>query len=62
MVLETLNLFFCIIFQVNHNQTKPIILPVLRQSVKRVDEAHLRVIAPEQHSSFPRNVAAVMSR
>ena len=36
-----------------------IILAVLRESVYRVCWAHLRVIAPGQHSSFQRNVAAV---
>ena len=38
-----------------------IILAVIRQSVQRVGGAHLRVIAPGQHSSFRRNVAAVAS-
>ena len=35
-----------------------IILAVLRRSVKRVDGAHLRVIAPGQHSFLRRNIAA----
>ena len=39
-----------------------IILPVLRRSVRRVGEAHLCVIAPGQHSSFRKNVAAVTRR
>ena len=44
------------------NQFKSfIILAVICRSVKRVGGANLRVIAPWQHSSFPRNVAAVAS-
>ena len=39
-----------------------IILAGLRQSVYRVGKAHLRIIAPGQHSSFRRNVAEVASR
>ena len=35
-----------------------IILAVLRRSVKRVDGAHLRVIAHGQHSFLRRNIAA----
>ena len=35
-----------------------IILVVLRRSVKRVDGAHLHVIAPEQHSFLRRSIAA----
>ena len=35
-----------------------IILVVLRRSVKRVDGAHLRVIAPGQHSFLRRSIAA----
>ena len=35
-----------------------IILVVLRRSVKRVDGAHLRVIAPGQYSFLRRNIAA----
>ena len=51
-----------IIFGV-HPQIKPIksfvVLAVIRRSLQRVGGAHLRVIAPGQHSSFRRNVAAV---
>ena len=39
-----------------------IILTGLRRSVWRVGGAHLLVIAPGQHSSFWRNVAAVANR
>ena len=35
-----------------------IILVVLRRSVKRVDGAHFRVIAPGQHSFLRRSIAA----
>ena len=45
----------------NQNQIF-IILAVLRWSVWRFCAAHLRVIAPGQHSLFWRNVAAVASR
>ena len=38
-----------------------IVLAVIRRSVKRVGGAHLRVIAPGQHSFFRKNVAAVAS-
>ena len=47
----------------NKSQIKSfIILAVLRRSVRRFYGAHLRVIAPGQHRSFWRNVAAVASR
>ena len=39
-----------------------VILAVVRRSVQRVCGAHLLVIAPGQHSSFPRNVAEVANR
>ena len=39
-----------------------IILPVLRRSVRRVGEAHLRVNSPGQHSSLRKNVEAVTRR
>ena len=46
----------------NQNQIKSfIILAVIRQSLLRVGGAHLHVIAPGQHISFPKNVAAVES-
>ena len=35
---------------------------LFRQSVHRVGGAHLHVIVPGQHSSFPSNDAAVASR
>ena len=38
------------------------VLAVLRRSLLRICGGHLRVIAPRQHSSFRRNVAAVASR
>ena len=38
------------------------ILCVLRRSMQRVCGAHLRVIAPLQHSFFRRNVAMVVTR
>ena len=51
------------VYNFTNLQTKSfIILAVLRQSVQRVCGAHLRVIVPEQHSFFGRNVAAVASR
>ena len=34
----------------------------MRRSVLRVGGAHLRIIAPGQHSSFQRNIAAVAIR
>ena len=39
-----------------------ILLAVLRRSVLRFWETHLRVIAPEQHSSFRSSVAVVTRR
>ena len=37
-------------------------LVVIRRSVLRIVRANFRVIAPGQHNSFQRNVAAVASR
>ena len=39
-----------------------IILAVIRRNLKRVCGAHLLVIAPSQHRSFRKSIAAVASR